>query len=62
MEALEGSRAVLVSQIGNAAAAALKTKGIDAFDVHNFIEDALKKLVKYYSDIDKSTSLKTKIK
>ncbi|MCB2295693.1 hydrogenase [Clostridium algoriphilum] len=59
VEALEGSRAVLVSQIGNGAANALKSKGIDAFDVRDFIEDALKKLIKYYSDIDKSTSLET---
>ncbi len=62
VKALEGSRAVLVSKIGNGAVEALKAKGIDVFDVHDFIEDALKKLIKYYSDIDKSTSLKTKIK
>lgn len=58
VKALEGSRAVVVSQIGNGAATALKTNGIDVFDVHNFIEDALIKLVKYYAKIDKSTSLK----
>jgi len=55
VKVLEGSRAVLVSQIGNGAVQALKRRGIDAFDVHNFIEDALIKLVKYYSKIDRST-------
>jgi len=54
VEALEGTRAVLVSQIGTGAAEALKIKGIDVFDVRNFIEDALKKLVKHYSKIDSS--------
>ena len=56
VEALEGIRAVLVSQIGNGAAVALKTKGIDVFDVHDIIEDALKKLIKYYLNIDKSSN------
>ena len=59
VDALEGSRAVLVSQIGNGAAQALKTKGIEVFDVHDFIEDALKKLIKYYSNID-GVSIKLK--
>lgn len=45
VEALEGIRAVLVSQIG-------KAKGIESFDVRDFIEDALNKLIKYYSNID----------
>jgi len=44
VKALEGSRAVLVSKIGNGAVEALKAKGIDVFDVHDFIEDAFKKI------------------
>jgi len=58
VDALEGSRAVLVSQIGKGAVQALKTKGIDVFDVHNFIEDALKELIEYYFDIDAIISCK----
>jgi len=54
IQGLKGSRAVLASQIGNGALQALSTKGIDAFDVRNFIEDALNNLIKYYSKIDKS--------
>lgn len=53
VEALEGCRAVVISQIGSGAAEALKKKGIEPLDVHNFIEDALKKLLKYYADIDR---------
>jgi len=56
VEALKGSRAVLVSQIGKGAAEALRRNGIDSFDVRNFIEDALNKLIKYYSNIDKSNN------
>jgi len=54
VEVLEGIRAVLVSQIGKGAAQALKIKGIESFDVRDFIEDALKKLIKYYLNIDRS--------
>ena len=56
VDALESCRAVVVSQIGNGAAEALRNKGIEPIDVHNFIEDALRKLLKYYLNIDKSTS------
>ncbi|HEX3031424.1 MAG TPA: NifB/NifX family molybdenum-iron cluster-binding protein [Bacillota bacterium] len=51
-EGLEGCRAVLVSQIGLGAAKFLKGKGIDSFDVQDFIHNALKKLIKYYAKID----------
>lgn len=54
VEALEGCRAVVISQIGSGAAEALINKGIDPLDVHNFIEDALKDLLKYYANIDKN--------
>ena len=51
-ELLVDCRAVLVSQIGNGAAQALRSRGIDPFDIHDFIENALEKLIKYYSKID----------
>lgn len=51
-ESLSNCRAVLVSQIGNGAVRILKSRGIDAFDVRGYIEDALIKLIKYYSKID----------
>jgi predicted Fe-Mo cluster-binding NifX family protein len=52
IERLSGCRAVLVSQIGMVAAATLKVKGIDSFDIHGLIESSLEKLIKYYSKID----------
>lgn len=52
VEGLAGCRAVLVSQIGGGAAAALRGRGIEPFDIRELIEDALKKLIKYYSKID----------
>lgn len=48
VDALIECRAVLVSQIGNGAAETLRGRGIDVFDIHTFIEDALKKLINYY--------------
>lgn len=51
-EALKGCRAVLVSQIGNGAVIQLARNGIDAFDVRDFIDVALDKLIKYYAKID----------
>lgn len=51
-DGLVGCRAVLVSQIGNGAAGILKSKGIDSFEIHDFIENALEKLIKYYTKID----------
>jgi len=54
VEVLVGCRAVVVSQIGSGAAEALRNKGIEPLDVHNFIEDALKKILKYYAKIDKN--------
>jgi predicted Fe-Mo cluster-binding NifX family protein len=48
VDALKGCRAVLVSQIGNGAAQALSSKGIAVFDIHTFIDDALRKLINYY--------------
>lgn len=52
VDALIGCRAVLVSQIGNGAAQILASKGIQSFDIKDFIEEALIKLIKYYSKID----------
>ena len=54
VDALAGCRAVCVSQIGSGAAEALRNKGIEPLDIHNFIEDALKKILKYYANIDKN--------
>lgn len=51
-EALKECRAVLVSQIGKGAALVLNNSGIEAFDVRDFIDVALGKLIKYYSKID----------
>ena len=48
VDALTGCRAVLISQIGNGAAQALRSRGIDVFDIHTFIYDALRKLINYY--------------
>ncbi|HWQ72404.1 MAG TPA: NifB/NifX family molybdenum-iron cluster-binding protein [Desulfitobacteriaceae bacterium] len=47
-EILQGCRAVLVSQIGNAAAEVLKEQGIVPFEIRDFIEDAIPKLITYY--------------
>lgn len=52
--ALEGCRAVVVSQIGSGAADALRNKGIEPLEIHNFIEDALKELLNHYENIDKN--------
>lgn len=54
VEALEGCRAVLVSNIGNGAAKTLKCNGIEPLEVHGFIESALKKLSVYYAKSDVS--------
>lgn len=48
-DALAGCRAVLVSQIGNGAARILESKGIQSFDIKDLIEEALPKLINYYS-------------
>ena len=50
---LSGCRIVLVSQIGREAAIFLNRNGIEAFDITQSIDEALKKLIKYYSRIDK---------
>ncbi|APM40061.1 NifB/NifX family molybdenum-iron cluster-binding protein [Clostridium kluyveri] len=50
---LSGCRIVLVSQIGREAAVFLNRNGIEAFDINQSIDEALKKLIKYYSRIDK---------
>lgn len=52
VEGLKECRAVLISQIGNGAGAELKRRGIDSFEVHDYIEEALVKLIKYYSKQD----------
>lgn len=51
-ELLTDCRAVLVSQIGNGAVQVLKSKGVDAFDIKDLIEDALHSLIKYYARAD----------
>lgn len=51
-ELLTDCRAVLVAQIGNGAVQALRSKGVEAFDIKDFIDDALGSLAKYYSRID----------
>lgn len=51
-EALADCRALLSCQIGKGAEEILWRKGIDSFSIRDFIEDALKKLIKYYSKID----------
>ena len=53
VDALKRCRAVIVSQIGSGAAEALGSVGIDPVEVHDFIENAIKKLSVYYSKIDK---------
>ncbi|MDP4145104.1 MAG: NifB/NifX family molybdenum-iron cluster-binding protein [Bacillota bacterium] len=50
VEALADCRAVLVAQIGQGAVVALNEKDIDAFNIHDLIEEALENLVQYYSD------------
>jgi nitrogen fixation protein NifX len=52
-EGLADCKAVLVSQIGSGAATMLRNKGIESYDVRDFIEDALVKLIKYYAKIDR---------
>lgn len=52
VESLADCRAVLVGQIGHGAVEALRDKRIDAFNIHDLIEDALEKLIQYYSNID----------
>lgn len=44
---------VLVSQIGQKAVRFLAGNGITAFDIEESIDSAIKKLIKYYSRIDK---------
>lgn len=51
-ESLVGCRAVLITQIGNGAIRALESKGIEAFDIKGLIEDALNKIIIYYSKYD----------
>lgn len=51
-DSLAGCRAVLVCQIGNGAIKALESKGIEAFDIKGLIEDALYKIIIYYSKYD----------
>lgn len=45
-------RAVLVSKIGIAATKYLQKKGISVFEIGDYIEDAVQKLIAYYSKID----------
>jgi len=49
---LADCRAVLVSRIGAAAARALESAGIEALEIHGFIDEVLEKLIQYYSTID----------
>jgi nitrogen fixation protein NifX len=51
-ESLVGCRAILVTQIGNGAMEALERKGIEAFDIKGLIDDALNKIILYYSKYD----------
>lgn len=51
-EALSGCRAVLVSQIGKGAEQMLNKNGIEAYAIGDLIENALVKLISYYSKID----------
>jgi nitrogen fixation protein NifX len=51
-EALFGCRAVLTSQIGKGAEQILARNGIESFAIGDFIEDAIKKLARYYIKID----------
>ncbi|MDP4176847.1 MAG: NifB/NifX family molybdenum-iron cluster-binding protein [Bacillota bacterium] len=55
IEALKGSRAVVVSQIGSGAENTLKNNGIDVFCIHDFIEVALERLSKYYTKIEQES-------
>lgn len=45
-ETLQGCKAVLISQIGNGAAEVLMRQGIVPYEIRDFIEDALPKLIK----------------
>jgi predicted Fe-Mo cluster-binding NifX family protein len=47
IESLQGCRAVVVSQIGNGAAEVLKRQEIVPFEIRDFIEDALSKLITF---------------
>lgn len=49
---LKGCRIVLVTQIGDGASRILRSNGIEAFDVEGPIENALKKLIRYYAKIN----------
>lgn len=51
-EVLTGCRAVLVSRIGSGAAEILERQGIQALEVQDYIEDALVKIIHYYSKLD----------
>ncbi|MFL0194966.1 NifB/NifX family molybdenum-iron cluster-binding protein [Clostridium sp. WILCCON 0269] len=50
---LSGCKIVLVSQIGREAVMFLNRNGIEVFDVNQPIDKALKRLIKYYSKINK---------
>ena len=60
VDALKNCRAVLVSQIGNGAAQAIRSKGIDVFDIHTFIDDALRKLINYYDKNETKRAIHSK--
>lgn len=47
-KALDDCRIVLIAKIGPAAQYALERRGIDVLEYHGLIEDALKKIIKYY--------------
>lgn len=52
IKGLSGCKVVLVTQIGDGASRILRSNGIEAFDVEDSIENALNKLIKYYSTIN----------
>lgn len=51
-EALSDCRAVVVAKIGNGAVQALRSKGVEAFDNTDLIDESIKKIIKYYERID----------
>lgn len=52
IKGLNGCKIVLVTQIGDGASRILRSNGIEAFDVEDSIENALPKLIKYYSTVN----------
>ncbi|MFT8314073.1 MAG: NifB/NifX family molybdenum-iron cluster-binding protein [Clostridium sp.] len=52
IKGLSGCKFVLVTQIGDGALRILRSNGIEVFDVEDSIENALNKVIKYYSTIN----------